>query len=406
VSHYDVVILGAGPAGLAAAARLAALGIKDIVVLDRENQPGGVPRHCGHVAFGLREFHRPLSGPAYAKRLAGTAAGIDIRTRTTVTAIEPGGRVHAIHPDSGPASFSGRAVLIAFGVRETPRSTRLVSGDRPIGVTTTGALQQFVYLSRIRPFGRAVVVGSELVAFSALLTLRHGGIEAAAMIEEGPRITARRPADWVAGLALGVPVLTGTKLLAIRGLERVEAVEIEGDGRRWTIACDGVVFTGRFRPETAILAGSHLEIDPGSGGPAIDQHWRCSDPAFFAAGNLLRPVETAGVAWAEGRAAADAIAAFLAGALPPTASTATVKVAAPLKYVYPQRFSLPAGRISPLLFKLRTARAAKGNLRLVGDGHELWSRRMTILPERRLSLPLSRIPRAALTSLSVEFEET
>ena len=406
MSHHDVVILGAGPAGLAAAARLAALGIKDIVVLDREGEPGGVPRHCGHVAFGMREFHRPLTGPAYAKRLAGTVAGIDIRTRTTVTAIEAGGRVRAVHPDSGPESISGRAVLIAFGVRETPRSTRLVGGDRPVGVTTTGALQQFVYLSRIRPFRRAVVVGSELVAFSALLTLRHGGIEATAMIEEGPRIMARRPADWVARLALGVPVLTGTKLLAIRGLDRVEAVEIERDGRRQTIPCDGVVFTGRFRPETAILAGSHLEIDPGSGGPAIDQHWRCSDPAFFAAGNLLHPVETAGVAWAEGRAAADAIAAFLAGMLPPAVSTATVKVAAPLKYVYPQRFSLPAGTISPLLFKFRTAKAAKGNLRLVGDGRELWSRRMTILPERRLSLPLSRIPRAGLTSLSVEFEET
>jgi len=405
VSHHDVVILGAGPAGLAAATRLAALGIKDLVVLDRESEPGGVPRHCGHVAFGLREFHRPMSGPAYARRLAEAAAGIDIRTRMTVTAIEPGGRVHVVHPDSGPATLSGRAVLLAFGVRETPRSTQLVSGDRPVGVTTTGALQQFVYLSRIRPFRRAVVVGSELVAFSALLTLRHGGIEAAAMIEEGPRITARRPADWVARLALGVPVLTGTKLLAIRGLDRVEAVEIERDGRRQAIACDGVVFTGRFRPETAILAGSHLEIDRGSGGPAIDQHWRCSDPAFFAAGNLLHPVETAGVAWAEGRAAADAIAAFLAGTLPPAASTLAVKATAPLKYIYPQRLSLPAAAISPLLFKLRTARAAKGNLRLVADGRLLWRRRMTILPERRLSLPLSRIPRADVSSLSVEFEE-
>lgn len=406
MSDHNVVILGAGPAGLAAATRLAELGIKDSVVLEREGEPGGVPRHCGHVAFGLREFHRPMSGPAYARRLTQAATGIDIRTRTTVTAIGPGGRVHAVHPDSGPVSFSGRAVLIAFGVRETPRSTRLVSGDRPVGVTTTGALQQFVYLSRIRPFKRAVVIGSELVAFSALLTLRHAGIEAAAIIEEGPRITARRPADWFARLALSVPVLTGTKLLAIRGLNRVEAVEIEREGRRQIIACDGVIFTGRFRPETAILAGSHLEVDPGSGGPAIDQHWRCSDPAFFAAGNLLHPVETAGVAWAEGRAVADAIAAFRGGRLPPAASTVAVKVTPPLKYIYPQRLSFPADAISPLLFKFRTTRAAKGNLRLVADGRELWSQRMSILPERRLSLPLSRIPRSGVNSLAVEFEET
>ena len=221
-----------------------------------------------------------------------------------------------------------------------------------------------------------------------------------------PRITARRPADWLANLALGVPVLTETKLLGIHGLDRVEAVEIERKERRQTLACDGVVFTGRFRPETAILVGSHLEIDRGSGGPAIDPHWRCSDPAFFAAGNLLHPVETAGVAWAEGRAAADAIVAFFAGRLPPALSIAAVKAAPPLKYVYPQRLSFPASAISPLLFKARAIRAAKGNLRLLADGRELWSRRMTILPERRLSLPLSRIPRAGVSSLSVEFEET
>jgi len=406
VRVHDVVILGAGPAGLAAAVRLAELGIKDLVVLEREGEPGGVPRHCGHVAFGLREFHRPLSGPAYARRLAGAAAGIDIRTRTTVTAIEPDGRVYVVHPESGPAIISGRAVLLAFGVRETPRSTRLISGDRPAGITTTGALQQFVYLSRIRPFKRAVVVGSELVAFSALLTLRHGGIEAVAMIEEGARITARQPSDWFARLALGVPVLTSTKLVAIRGLERVEAVEIERDGRCQTIACDGVVFTGRFRPETAILARSHLVLDAGTGGPSIDQHWRCSDPAFFAAGNLLRPVETAGVAWAEGKAAAGDIADFFAGKLPPAVASVAIKASAPLKYVYPQRLSFPTGALSPLLFKARTSRAAKGYMRVVADGRELWSRRMTILPERRLALPLSGIPRAEVASLSVEFEET
>jgi NADPH-dependent 2,4-dienoyl-CoA reductase/sulfur reductase-like enzyme len=406
VSGHDVVILGAGAAGLAAAVRLAELGIKNLVVLDREGEPGGVPRHCGHVAFGLREFHRLLSGPAYARRLAGTALGLDLRMHTTVTAIEPEGHVRVVHPESGPATLSGRAVLLAFGVRETPRSTRLVSGDRPAGVTTTGALQQLVYLSRIRPFKRAVIVGSELVAFSALLTLRHGGIEAAAMIEEGPRITARRPSDWIARLALGVPVLTGTKLVAIRGLDRVEAVEIEREGRRETIACDGVVFTGRFRPETAILARSHLALDPGTDGPSIDQHWRCSDPAFFAAGNLLHPVETAGIAWAEGRAAAGDIAASLAGRLPPATASVAVQVTAPLKYIYPQRLSLPADAISPLLFKARATRAAKGTLRLVADGKQLWSRRMAILPERRLALPLSRVPRAGVSRLTVEFEET
>ena len=186
MSRHDVVILGGGPAGLSAVKRLGELGIRDVVLIEREAELGGVPRHCGHLAFGLREFHRLLSGPAYARRLAENAAGLDTRTKTTVTAISPGGEVDTLHPETGPGRIAGRAVLLAFGVRETPRSTRLVSGDRPWGVTTTGALQQFVYLAGIQPFRRAVIVGSELVAFSALLTLRHGGISAAAMTTVKP----------------------------------------------------------------------------------------------------------------------------------------------------------------------------------------------------------------------------
>lgn len=401
----QVAILGGGVAGLSAAIRLRERGIRDVVVLEREEVPGGVPRHCGHPAFGLREFHRLLGGPVYARRLAAAAAEIEIRCRSTVTGIAPGGRIRLVDPERGESGLEAEAILLAFGVRETPRSARLVSGDRPWGVITTGALQQFVYLQKIRPFRRAVVIGSELVAFSALLTLRHAGIEIAAMIEEAPRITARRPADLLARFALGVPVLTGTKLVAIHGLGQVEAVEIEQAGARRQIACDGVVFTGRFRPETALLAASHIALDPGSGGPEIDQYWRSSDPQVFVAGNLLHPVETAGVAWAEGRAAAQAIADHLAGRLPPPAASVPVTAAPPLSYVYPQRLALPLAGLSPLLLKARTARPARGRLRLLADGRELWSRRAHLLPERRISLPAERLPRDGFSAITVEMQE-
>jgi NADPH-dependent 2,4-dienoyl-CoA reductase/sulfur reductase-like enzyme len=402
---HNVVILGGGPAGLAAAQRLRELGVRDVVLLEREAVAGGIPRHCGHTGFGLREFGWPFTGPAYARRLVATAKDLDIRTYTTVTGIEPGGRVHLVHPENGASVIAGRRVLLAFGVRETPRSTRLVSGTRPWGVTTTGALQQFVYLTGAKPFERAVIVGTELVSFSALLTLRHGGMQALAMIEEGSRIIARRPADWIARHLLGVPVLTGTRLVAIHGRARVEAVEIEREGKRETIVCDGVVFTGGFRPETAILRESHLKLDPGTGGPAIDQYWRCSDPQFFAAGNLLRGVETAAVAWAEGRRAAEAIAQDLPRPLPAPALHIPISIAAPLKYVYPQSLALPANEIDPLLFRLRVSRPARGRLRLLADGREIWSGRVNALPERRLSLPVHRIPRDGIAGIAIELAE-
>lgn len=405
MKRHDVLILGAGPAGLSCAARLAELGVRDIVIIEREGWAGGVPRHCGHTAFGLREFHRLLNGPAYASRLATTVAGLGVRTRTTVTAIAPGGVVDIVDPESGPSRIAGRAVLLAFGVRETPRSTRLVGGDRPWGVTTTGALQQFVYIERRKPFGRAVVIGSELVAFSALLTLRHAGIQCVAMIEAGPRITARKPGDWIARFLLGVPVLTGTQLLAIHGNGKVEGVEIERAGKRRTIACDGVIFTGRFRPETATLATSHLVLDPATGGPMIDQYWRASDPTYFVAGNLLRPVETAGVAYAEGRAAAESIAAALAGQLPGPGRMIALQANAPLKYAYPQRLVLPLAGMSSLLLKARVTRQVRGRFRLLASGHEMWSRTMTALPERRLSIPVSCLPKGDVDDIAIDFVE-
>ncbi len=257
-----------------------------------------------------------MNGPEYARRLVNSAAGADIRTQTSVISIGSGGRIDIVHPETGEQSLTARCILLATGIRETPRSARLVTGARPAGITTTGALQQLVYLKHLKPFARAVVVGTELVSFSALLTARHGGIAIAAMIEEGDRIMARKPGDWIARHVFGVPVLTRTKLAAIRGIDRVEGVEIDQDGERNTIACDAVVFTGRFQPETALLKDSQIALNPHSSGPAIDQFFRTSDPQVFAAGNLLRPVETSGMCWAEGRIVAANIAAALAGTLP------------------------------------------------------------------------------------------
>jgi len=390
VETRDVVVVGAGPTGLAAALRLKALGVADVVVLDRETEAGGIPRHCGHTGFGLREFGRLMTGPAFARRTVRDAAraGIELRLGTTVTAIAPGGRL-ALATPQGPAQLRGRRVLLATGVRETPRPPRLVSGTRPWGVLNTGALQQLVYLKGLRPFARAVVVGSELVSFSALLTLKAGGMRPVAMIEPGPRITARRPGDLVARHLLGVPVLTGTRLVAIQGGARVEGVVVEDRRGRRDIDCDGVILTGRFLPEAAVVDRNVVELDPGSGGPVIDQSWRCSDPSYYACGNLVHPVETAGRCYREGLAAARAIAADLAGSTSPAAADGTLRVEldGALRYLCPQVVALPVAPPSRWVFNARAAQETRGRLALLADNAAIWSRRIHALPERRLTVP-------------------
>jgi NADPH-dependent 2,4-dienoyl-CoA reductase/sulfur reductase-like enzyme len=190
--------------------------------------------------------------------------------------------------------MNAKHILVATGTRETPRSARLVGGSRPQGVMNTGALQQHVYLHDNRPFARPVIIGSELVSFSALLTCRHLGIRPVAMLEENPHISAQRPGDLIARFVFGVPVRTSTKLIAIEGRKNVEAVEIERRGKRERITCDGVIFTGLFRPETALIP---------TGLPS---------EKFSSAGNVLGPLKTSGECWQQGIAAAEDIAKRLA----------------------------------------------------------------------------------------------
>lgn len=396
-AHCQVAIVGAGPGGLAAAIELKRLGVRDVVLIDREPVAGGIPRHCGHSPFGLREFQRILSGPQYAQRLVKQAitAGISLQLNTTVTALKPGGMLSLSTPD-GTCKLAAEKVILCTGNRESPRSARLVSGTRPLGIVTTSALQSMVYLKQRRPFKHPVIIGSELVAFSALLTCRHAGINVAAMVEPETRITALRGASLLPRL-LGTPLLLDTSLQTINGQERLESVTLlTGSGKTQTLPCDGVIFSGQFVPEASLITTSHLHKDHRSGGPVVDQYYRCSDPGYFACGNLLHPVDTAGWCWSEGRRVAACVNAALKGALPAASQFIAINTADEhIKYVTPQRIALPDNAESRVVaaptqaFQLRFASNTRGHLQLRDDkGVSLIRRKLRVLRERRVLLPL------------------
>ena len=335
---YDVAIIGAGPAGLSAAMELKKAGIESVLVLDREPEAGGIPRHCGHPPFGIREYKRILTGPSYAKRLVKSAreSGVNIALKNTVTMLEPGGIITISSPE-GLRKLTAKRVLLATGIRETPRSARLVSGDRALGICNTGTLQSMYYLKKMIPFRRPVIVGTEIVSFSALSTCKKAGIQPVAMIEESQRPTVRWPIHYAARL-FGTPLLLNTRIASVLGNNRVEAVQIKDkNGNLRKIECDGVLFTGQFTPESSLARMSHLELNHETGSPIVDKFGRCSDPAYFAAGNVLQhhpnsgtatavpiyytadnlpqPVEVAGQCWDEGRRTAQWIANDLHGNL-------------------------------------------------------------------------------------------
>ena len=169
----DALVVGGGPAGLAAATALRGAGAGHVVIIEREDEAGGTPRLCAHTGFGLRDLRRVLSGPAYARRWVerAAAAGVDIRTRAMVTGWSAQARAEVTGP-RGLLEIDARAVVLATGARERPRAARLVPGTRPAGVFTTGQLQQWVHRERLPVGRRALVVGAEHVSYSAVLTLR------------------------------------------------------------------------------------------------------------------------------------------------------------------------------------------------------------------------------------------
>ncbi|MFE4964061.1 NAD(P)/FAD-dependent oxidoreductase [Streptomyces sp. NPDC056660] len=340
--QVDVLVVGAGPAGLAAAARLAAAGAGLVEVLEREPEAGGVARYCVHGGFGT--WTRPLTGPAYAGLLVEAAARAGAVVRTGVTVLDwagtPSGsgevrcgsaaprrgaencatshdgaavdtRHIAVLPAErsglatvgvrGPETVTARAVVLATGAYERPRTARLIPGTRPAGVYTGGELQQAVHRYRQPIGGRAVVVGAEDVSYAAAGTVRAAGAEVVAMLTDRPRAACVRAVD--ARLRARVPLLTGTTVTEILGHGRLSGVRIRHlDGRTGVLACDTVVFTGDFVAEDELARRGRITL---AHGPGTDR------PGVFAAGGLPHPGRDARTAAREGVLAAGAVLEWL-----------------------------------------------------------------------------------------------
>lgn len=354
MSEPVVVIVGAGPTGLSAAAELRRLGVGRVLVVEREHDPGGIPRHTDHQGFGLQDLRRPMSGPRYAAVLTDNAMsmGVELRCATTARAIDDGS-VALVGP-AGLEVISPCATILATGARERPRAARLIPGDRGAGVVTTGQLQQRAAAGR--SLGRrAVIVGAEHVSFSAAMLLRHHGAAVVAMVTEERVHQSVAGAGAVGRWWLKAPLEVATRMVEIIGRQQVEAVVLEdlATGHRRRVTADTVVLSGDWIPDHELARRAGLEIDPCTSGPLVDARGRTNIPGILAAGNLVHPVETAGTCAIEGRAIARALACDLTQ--PPKSFGGVRLVAqAPVAWAWPGRLD-PGAPPPHVLFQLSTA---------------------------------------------------
>jgi thioredoxin reductase len=391
--QVDVLIVGGGPAGLAAAIALRQSGIKSVLVVEREKVAGGVPRHCHHTGFGMKDMRRILAGPDYARRYVqrAEAVGVEIATATMVTDWLDDMAVQTTSA-GGIERIQAGAVVLATGCRERPRSARLVPGSRPEGIFTTGALQQWVYLYRHKVGRRAVVVGAEHVSFSAVMTLKHAGVEVAAMVTDQPHHQSFFAYKLITADRWRIPIYTGTRLTGIKGHPRLTGVEIaslDGSYNRREISCDTLVFTGDWIPDNELAAAGNIALAMNNRGPQVDSQLRTSSPGVFAVGNLIHATETADFAALNGRFVANPVLNYLETGQWRSADLILIKTGGAVHWVSPQLIDPNIPVVPNRHLSVRVKEPLRGASIAIWQGDRLlWRRRYRrLMPNLPVHIP-------------------
>ena len=401
MNNIQIAIIGAGPAGLSAALELKKLGYDDLVVFEREDEAGGTPRHCGHLGFGIFEFKRVLSGPDYAKKLAKLAIDnkIDIKLKSTLTKIEKG--VLTFSTPEGIKQYRSTCTLLALGARETPRPDRLVSGTRSPNVITTGTLQRFTYLQKIKPFDRAVIVGSEIVSFSAIMSAKHAGIKIEAIIEEKDEIDTFCIVKYMVKYLLKIPVFTNTKLKNINGKDKkITSVTISTKESEREIPCDGVIFTGQFIPESSIMQKSFDDFNLSNNSLYISQNFQAKSDGFFVAGNAIRGALAAFKCYFEGKKVAKSIHDFIR--FKHEAEFVKIEADENISWYYPSLIDLKSP-IKEHLTTLRLKKRARGVIKVLLNERVVYKKNIHAFPFVSVSIPWKHIELKPKDVIRLEF---
>ncbi len=393
----DLVIIGGGPAGMAAAVSAREAGIEDILILERDEALGGILRQCIHNGFGLHRFGEELTGPEYAARYAEMVEDMKIpyMTGTIVTDIDKNKNVTAMNPEKGIFTIEAGAVVLAMGCRERPKGALNIAGTRPAGIYTAGTAQKFVNMKGYMPGNKVLILGSGDIGLimARRMTLEGAKVEAVCELMPYSGGLARNIEQCLNDF--NIPLLLSHTVVDIKGKERLEGVTIaKVDERRQPISgteqyieCDTLLLSCGLIPENELTKSAGVTLDAITGGAVVSENRETDVEGIFAAGNVLHVHDLVDYVSEEASLAGKAAAEYLRGK---SASDININVKATcgVRYTVPQKIT--AERDTKIYF--RVGDTMRDKFLVVKQGER------EIVKKKKLKLAPAEMETVALTA--------